>query len=432
MKKHNFALGLGLLLLLAGVLAWGYQLKTGLIVTNMRNPFSWGLYIATFAFFVGIAAGGLIVSSSVYLFNIERLKPFTRIASLSAFASTLGAGAIILPDMGRADRIFNLLLHPNFRSPLVWDVIVITCYLVLTFLSVYFQLIPDWKKEGRGFLRAWTNNLSLEQVQAIAGKWSKRVSIIGLPFAILIHTVTALIFATQASRGWWNTAILPPDFISVAVASGTALVLVISLLAVGKERFSEYQGAFTIMARIVAGALVVHFFLVAVDLLIHWWWGKPEATELFSLLFGHYGLVYGTELVLPAFTMLFFFSQKGPSAYRNLILGSVLLFIGVFAHRMMLMFPSFNEIPLTLTLPGLVESWSYPVAIGELKDGVPVFVSSWSYAPSLVEYAVALTPFGLVILVVSCAIRLYNFRPYKRGDSRQSAGLTRSPKSASL
>ncbi|MDN5348034.1 MAG: dimethyl sulfoxide reductase rane subunit [Clostridia bacterium] len=74
------------------------------------------------------------------LFNIQHLKPFTRIASLSAFATTLGAAAIILPDLGRVERVYNLVLHPNFRSPLIWDVIVVTAYLMLTFLSVYFQL----------------------------------------------------------------------------------------------------------------------------------------------------------------------------------------------------------------------------------------------------------------------------------------------------
>ncbi|MDN5344945.1 MAG: dimethyl sulfoxide reductase rane subunit, partial [Clostridia bacterium] len=97
MRKLNVAFALGLVLLLVSLFTWGYQLKNGLIVTGMRNPFSWGLYIATFAFFVGIAAGGLIVSSSVYLFNLEQLKPFTRIASLSAFASIMAAAVIILP-----------------------------------------------------------------------------------------------------------------------------------------------------------------------------------------------------------------------------------------------------------------------------------------------------------------------------------------------
>lgn len=415
MKKSNYLLGLAGTLILISLVAWGYQVNNGLIVTNMRNPFSWGIYIATFAFFVGVAAGGLIVSSSVYLFNIEKLKPFTRIASLSAFASILGAGAMILPDMGRVDRVWNIFIYPNFKSPLVWDVIVITAYLLITFLSVYVQLLPDWKREGRGFLNGWTKARSPEYVDAFSKRWSKRVALVGLPVAILIHTVTALIFATQASRGWWNTAVLPPDFVSVAVASGTALVLVISLLAVGKEQFDQYKGAFQTMALIVAGSLVVHFFFVSMDLIIHGWWGNPEAEEILSLLFGHYGYLYATELLLPAFTMLLFFTEKGKNSYKALMIGSVLLFIGVFAHRMMLMFPAFNAFPLSLSIPGAgIESWAYPVALGQLQEGMSVFVSSWAYTPTLVEYAVALLPFGLVLFVVTGALKMYNFLPRKR------------------
>jgi len=417
-KKSNALLGLAGAIILISLVAWGYQVNSGLIVTNMRNPFSWGLYIATFAFFVGVAAGGLIVSSSVYLFNIEQLKPFTRIASLSAFASILGAGAMIFPDMGRVERVWKIFLHPNFKSPLVWDVIVITAYLMITFLSVYVQLLPDWKKEGRGFFNGWTKSRSQENIDSFSKKWSKRVALVGLPVAILIHTVTALIFATQASRGWWNTAVLPPDFVSVAVASGTALVLVISLLAVGKEQFEEYQGAFQTMAIIVAGSLVIHFFFVSVDLIVHGWWGKPEATEALSLIFGRYGFLYAAEILIPAFTMIFFFSEKGRSSSKALITGSVLLFIGVFAHRLMLMFPAFNVIPLTLSLPGAgIESWAYPVALGQFREGMPVFVDSWDYTPTPVEYAVALLPFGLVLFVVTGAMKMYNFLPQKRIES---------------
>lgn len=422
MRKSNALLGLAGVIILISLVAWGYQVNNGLIVTNMRNSFSWGLYIATFAFFVGVAAGGLIVSSSVYLFNIEELKPFTRIASLSAFASILGAGAMIFPDMGRVEQVWKIFLHPNFQSPLVWDVVVITAYLIITFLSVYVQLLPDWKKEGRGFFNGWTKNRSQENIDTFSKKWSRRVALVGLPVAILIHTVTALIFATQTSRGWWNTAVLPPDFVSVAIASGTALVLVISLLAVGREQFEQYRGAFRTMALIIAGSLVIHFFFVSVDLIVHGWSGSPEAKEILHLVFGRYGFLYATEILLPVFTMIFFFTEKGKNSFTALITGCILLFIGVFAHRMMLMFPAFNAIPLSLSLPGAgIEGWAYPVAVGQLREGLPVFVSSWDYSPTLVEYAVALLPFGLVLLVVTGALRIYNFVPQKRVVSLCSA-----------
>ena len=413
MRKNSLAVTTGAVLLLISITAWGYQLANGLIVTNMRNPFDWGLYIATFAFFVGIAAGGLIVSSSVYLFNIKALKPFTRIASLSAFASTLGAGAMILPDMGRVDRIFNVFLHPNFRSPLVWDVGVISAYMIVTFLSVLVQLLPDGRRDGSPLIR---RGRPVAELKASCAKWSRRISIVGLPIALLIHTVTALIFAVQASRPYWNTATLPPDFISVAVASGTALVMLMVMLAVGRHGFTQHRDAFRTFARIVAGALVVHFFLVAMDLIVHGWWGSEEAMETLSLVFGRYGMVYAVEIILPAITMFLFFRRQGPT-YNSLLAGSVLLFVGVFAHRMMLMLPTFNAIPLSIVLPGLgLPAWTYPVAVGELKDGMPVFASSWNYIPTVVEMAVALLPFGVITFVAGMAFKLFNLLPGRRTE----------------
>jgi molybdopterin-containing oxidoreductase family membrane subunit len=408
MKKNNFPLVLSMSLLVISLAAWVYQIQGGLIVTNMRNPFNWGLYIATFAFFVGIAAGGLIVSSSVYLFNLEPLKPFTRIASLTAFASTLGAMLIILPDLGRVDRMFQLFLHPNFSSPLVWDVVVLSTYLVITFLSVYYQLLPDWKPQSK------------EKAQ----KAARRVAYVGLPVAVLIHTVTALIFATQGSRHWWNTALLPPDFIAMAVASGTALVMVVMLLTMGKEGLVAHSGAFKILGSIIAGALVVHFFFLAVDLIIHGWWGGPAAEGLFAQLFGRYGALYAVELILLAVVMAYFVTGRKAGSYTGLLLSSLLLFAGVFIHRMMLMFPAFNDIPLHFINTGTGAGWSYPVALGHFQPGMDVFVSFWPYVPSPVEWAVALLPFGMVGLVIALALRFFRFLPERqvRGASVSSTG----------
>ncbi len=431
MKRLNYVTYLAALLLVVSLAAWGYQIKAGLVVTNMSNPFNWGLYIATFAFFVGIAAGGLIISSSVYLFNVKQLKPFTRIASLSAFASIVGAAAIILPDMGRLDRLYNLLLHPNFSSPLVWDVVVVNLYMLITFLSVYFQLLPDWKNEG-SFLAGWTKKLTKNQVDSLSAKWSKRMAIIGLPVAILIHTVTALIFAVQASRSWWNTPVLPPDFIAMAIASGTALVLVIALLVTGKANFLKYKSAFNTLAHIISGSLVVHFFLVAMDLLLHSWWGGHGAGVL-SLVFGRYGYLYAVELILPAVTMFYFFTTAGKQSRSSLLTGSILLFIGVFVHRMMLMFPAFNDIPLSFTLPGAhVENWKYPITIGNYNPPEPTFTDFWAYAPSGIEILVNLLPFALTALIISVAVTHFNFLPGQEQKNHRLGVYTNTATTASI
>jgi len=114
----------------------------------MRNPFSWGLYIATWAFFVGTAAGGLVVSSAIYLFNAKQLKPVAKVASLTAFLFAIGAMVVLLPDIGRPERLYNFILHPNFRSMLPWDVVVLSSYAAVSALYTYTLLYPDIVERG--------------------------------------------------------------------------------------------------------------------------------------------------------------------------------------------------------------------------------------------------------------------------------------------
>src|SRR5512142_3592566 len=149
MKKGYNLVMAGLAALVGlGVIVWIYQVRTGLIATYMRNGFSWGLYIATWAFFVGTAAGGLVVSSAIYLFNAKQLKPVAKVASLTAFLFAMGAMIILLPDIGRPDRLYQFVLHPNFKSMLPWDVVVLSSYAIVSAVSAYTLLFPDISAPG--------------------------------------------------------------------------------------------------------------------------------------------------------------------------------------------------------------------------------------------------------------------------------------------
>lgn len=408
MKMSKVFLIIAIIICAIGAIGWIFQLIGGLGVTNMSNMFNWGLYIALFAFLVGAAAGGMIISSSIYLFNIEKLKPFGKIASLSAFACACGAGAMVLVDLGSIQNILNIFVHPNFRSPLVWDVVVISCYIILTFLSVYFQLMPDCKREGIWFFNGGIKNKSVEEVDATSKKWSRRVALIALPFAIAIHTVTALIFATQSSHEWWNTAVLPPDFIAMAVASGGALVLILAIAFSKKGSFQEYLPGYRIICKVIAVALAVHFFFVAMELILAAWSGGEANAQTLGALFGSYGLLYAIEIILPAAAMVMFFTAKGTDKSSPIITGSIFVLVGTMVHRLMLLYPAFGESNVGFDVLGAngIIHWLYPVSIGHLIDGM-AFATTYLYVPSGMEVLVSLLPIGLVLLILAIMVNRY-------------------------
>src|SRR5688500_950641 len=134
-----------ILLCLIGAFAYYRQLKHGLVVTNMRDYVSWGIYISNFVFFVAISLVGSLITAIFRLANIRWSTPITRIAEIIAVSAITCASIIIIVDMGRPERLVNLVAHGRLQSPITWDVIVITTYFFISILLLYIPLLPDLK-----------------------------------------------------------------------------------------------------------------------------------------------------------------------------------------------------------------------------------------------------------------------------------------------
>ncbi len=371
------------LIMLAGLMAWGFQFKEGLVLTNMRNSYTWGLYVSGLAFFVGNAAGGLVLSSLIYLFGVKSLKPFAKLGALTAFANVTAAMFAILPDIGQPIRLYNMLLHPQLRSPLVWDVLVLNLYAALSLIYLYILILPDL----RGPLEKIA--LKVEDPKAFSEKWARRMAPFSLVAAIGIHVITAWIFATQGARSWWNSAVLAPDFVAAAIASGTAVVFIVALLAYGlKEEFKE---AYRTMAMIISVALFIHIFFMYNDFFIHAWYGATEALETLSITFKDYAALHAFEVLAPLAAVVLLLNRSVRRSAGAMIASCLLLIAGIFAHRFLLMPGAFGKIPMTINPLGMQNTnWSLPIASGDYGPLLNTFVTEWHYFPSGIEIIIFL------------------------------------------
>lgn len=378
-KKMGF--GITCLLMLAGLAAYTYQYKEGLVVTNMRNSYTWGLYVFGLAFFVGNAAGGLVLSSMIYLFGVTSLKPFAKIGALAAFANVTAAMLSILPDIGQPVRLYHMILNPQLKSPLVWDVIILNVYALISLVYLYLLMMPDLTGRWKRY------TLKVNNPREFSEKWAKRLAPFSLVAAVGIHVVTAWIFATQGARDWWNSAVLAPDFVAVALASGTAIVLVASLMAYGYRE--EHRDAYRQMSVFMAAAFFIHLFLMYNDFLIHAWYGADEALSVLSITFKDYGAAHAFEVIAPLLAVILLLSQKVRRSAVGMVSCCSLLIVGVFTHRFLIMPAAFDRVPLTIAPLGLQHvHWSAPIASGQYAPGLDTFVTAWRYFPSLVEVLV--------------------------------------------
>ena len=111
-----------IVLCIIGVVAYIRQLSKGLVVTGMRDYVSWGIYISNFVFFVAISLVGSLITAVLRLTDVHWSTPLTRIAEIIAVSAITFASIIIVVDMGRPERFYNLFLHGRLQSPIIWAV----------------------------------------------------------------------------------------------------------------------------------------------------------------------------------------------------------------------------------------------------------------------------------------------------------------------
>lgn len=400
--RKTIMTGIGGILCIIGLAAWAYQLLgKGMVITDLRNIFSWGLYMGSFEFFIALSSGGMLLFSICYIWKVASLKPYTRVASIASFASVIAAGVAIMEDLGYPLHSVHMLLHPNLYSPLMWDVAVLGIYAILTLIAMLLQLVPGAKR-----FRDRRN------VRLDCELYSAKLSYFALPFVVILNLVTSLMFATQNTREWWHSALIPVNAVAEAFAVGLAFMLLLAAILSPKGGMQVWGEGLRRIARYTGWAILAYLIFTAVEMVTLAWNHSAETRELLHLVTGTYGLLFWLQILLPLAAMIGFFAVRRPGRKAYGIL-SVFVMIGIFIQRMMLLLPAFNAVPMTLQINGAESSlWTYPVALGLFEPGEKVFATFWNYTPTPLEWCAAMLPVGIVILAIALGVKFFPLIPH--------------------
>ncbi len=374
-----------------GLAAWIDELRVGLAATGMRDVVSWGLYILTFAFFIGLSAGGLIMASSAEVFGIKALKPLSRLGVLSAAACVCVAGLMIIPDLGKPFRILNIFIHPNWSSPLVWDVLIISVYFVFSLVDLFVL-----QRRARG-----------------TSKWratARVLAYIGPPAAILLHSVTAWIFGLQISRAWWNTSLMAPLFVVSAILSGVALVTLLALIAERWGRFSLPPETRRWLRGFIIVSMLIDLFMVGADYITMLWGNQPAARAELNLVLpnGPWSWLFWCEWIVGgAVPLALLLVPRLKRLPGSLGVAAVLALVGVYAFRIELVVVGFVN-PLIQYPPGN--------AIGTYNASTSSFEFVGRYSPTWVEYGIVLGLSALFATIVTVGYRWLRLGKSSSGD----------------
>ena len=388
---------------LIGAYAYYRQLTKGLVVTNMRDYVSWGIYISNFVFFVAISLVGSLITAILRLAKASWSTPLTRIAEIIAVSAIVFASIIIIVDMGRPERFVNLFFYGRLQSPIIWDVVVIGTYFFISLLLLYFPLLPDlkiliankdkspkWIGKFYRFIGSFWRGTSSQF--KMSNKAITILCVMIIPVAFAIHTVTSWLFATTYRPGWDSTN-FGAYFISGAFLVGAGGVVVAMYVFRRYYHLEKYitEKHFERMGRVVVLlALLYLYFNINEYLIPAFKMKKPEETHLNNLFAGEFAAVFWfailVGMIIPIIILVF---KKGRKPLPVFVAG-VMVVVGAWFKRYLIVTP-------TLLHPFLP------------MDNAPE--SFKHYFPSWEEWAIAMGSLAGALLVITFFARIFPIVP---------------------
>lgn len=361
-------------LLLMGIGLWVRQFILGLGVTGLNRPVYWGVYITNFVFFIGLAHSGTFISAILRVAGQSWRAPLTRAAeAITLFSLPFGVAAI-LADMGRPERIFNVLFFGRYQSPLLWDFTAVGLYLLSSMVFFYLSLLPDialcrdrltdvpqWQqKMYRVLALGWQG--TPEQFHRLE-RVLDGMAIFMTMLVVTVHTVVSWVFGMTVQPGW-HTALIGPFFLLGAILSGTAAVVIV--LSILRKVYNLEKALpvklFNSLRKLLITFTLGWIYMIIAEYLTAGYGNMTEEMHVVQDKFtGDYALLFWGMVVLVFILPLLIFIFKGKNNIGWMVFASVLINIGMWIERYIVLVPTqvsprlFHEMAHAKYFPSIVE-----------------------------------------------------------------------------
>ena len=356
-----------------GAICYIRQFIYGMGLTGMGRDLTWGLYISQFTFLVGVAAGGLMLVLPYYIHDYKEFGRITILGEFLAIGALIICLMFILADIGQVARGLNMVWHPTPNSMLFWDMVVLWGYLILNGLC------------------GWVI-LTAERKQVKPPKWIYLFVYLSIPFAVSIHTVTAMLYCGLPGRHFWLSAITAPRFLASAFAAGPALIIIACLIMKRVANFDAGKVAIQKLTTIIMYAALINVFFVGLEFFVGYYSNIP----------GH----------IHSLQYLFFGLEHNGHFYNNLVpfmwASAFLCFggLGVFAYLKIT--KTYNELLIGLGCAGIFIALWLDKGLGFVMGGLVVSPLNEinEYIPTANEIGVTLGIWATGILIVTLLYKI--------------------------
>ncbi len=352
---------------LALFVTWFTQMRYGLGIAGINRTVMWEPYIVALVYFIGIGHAGTFISAALRLMRMDFRRPIARAAETVTLFGLAMASLFPLIHLGRVWKAFYLFpipnqrgLWPNFRSPLIWDATAITTYLLGSTMFMFVALVPDFAMM-REYTTGWRKRLYTALGMGWRGteaQWhrleivSNVLSFVIIPVMFSVHTIVSWDFAMAVQPGWHST-IFGPFFITGALFSGVAAVLMVMIIIrktmhMGYFLREEHFSAMGIFLFILSIAWTYFYFN---EWIVTWYGNMPAEKAILHMLTNDlapiFYLMLFCNVIAPLGTL---WSRRVRTSLPALFVVCVLVQIGMYVERVLI-------IPGMLSRPELPFNW---------------------------------------------------------------------------
>ena len=225
-------------------------------------------------------------------------------------ACMLGFGIVcLLCDIGRPDRIFALVVHPEF-SPMT-----VGAYALVIALAIALVF----------------GSLSLFDGMDVRSIVIRSVAVVGVAAGVVTVTYTGVLLADSPSVLFWQTPLVPVLFALSSLSSGFACVLLALSFTESRQTLVMPAGVFSL----IDSALIVLELLCLTALIVWGLMGEGTRASAFSLFWGELKGWFWLCVVVLGLVAPFSLERFAVSEGRRfqLLWTSVLLLVGALALR---------------------------------------------------------------------------------------------------
>ncbi len=337
-----------------GLAALILKFATGEKLAGYGSYVPWGLWVALYFHFVGIAGGVFALGAIGYFFNVNGFRKNFRMVIIVSIAAVITGLFSIWLDLGQPFRFARMMYAPNFGSMMAFNGWMYSIFILVAGLLFFLTI----KREKQ------------TDLQDKSG-WLVPLMALGFLFSIAFPSQSGAFFGVVDAKPFWSSPLLPILFLISAITSGGAVLLLVYSFSYYKD-YSISEQPFKMLRYTIIGGILFYFIAEFAEYSLVFWSPNSHVKEAVELiLFGPFWWVFWLVHVgggIVALYLLF----KG-NTYPKIGTGAFIVAVTFVSAR------------LNILIPGQ--------AVSELKGLKEAFYHErlrFDYSATLNEYLIAL------------------------------------------